>query len=124
MYLQQFKQDSTSVQLKQVVTFRDGSKTFSDVAVSKIFDIPIDVYSKKELYYTIKDVDAMHGADKDFDVFRAVEKGTTVRVTGYTADKKWFRVMFDNGEMAFIEAKYLEQGVGNDIPLWSKIYKE
>ena len=31
--------------------------------------------------------------------------------------------MFDNGEMAFIEASKLKKGIGNDIPLWSKIYK-
>ena len=66
----------------------------------------------------------MHGADKDFDIYQTIEQGTTVRITGYTADKKWFRVMFDNGEMAFIEANSLEQGIGNEIPLWSKIYKE
>lgn len=123
-YVQQLKQSAPSVQLKQTVTFNDGSKTFSDVAVAKIFDIPIDVYSKKELYYTIKPTQAMHGADKEFDVFKSVEIGETVRITGYTADKKWFRVMFDNGEMAFIEAENLQQGIGNDIPLWSKIYKE
>ncbi|MCM1323119.1 MAG: DnaJ domain-containing protein [Acetobacter sp.] len=110
--------------LKQVVTFRDGHKTFSDVAVAKIFDIPVDVYRKQELYHITKDVRAMHGPDKDFDVFKTIEQGTTVRLTGYTADKKWFRVMFDNGETAFIEADYLVQGIGNEIPVWSKIYKE
>lgn len=118
------KQNSGSAYLKQVVTFRDGRQTFSDVSVAKIFDIPVDVYSKKELYHTIKAVQAMHGADKDFDIYQTIEQGTTVRITGYTADKKWFRVMFDNGEMAFIEANSLEQGIGNEIPLWSKIYKE
>lgn len=110
--------------VKQVVVFNNGQKIYSDVAVAKIFDIPIDVYDKQKLYHTIVDTEAMHGADKSFDVYKTVEKGTTVRVTGYTADEKWLRVMFDNGEMAFIEAKKLEQGIGNDIPLWSKIYKE
>jgi len=114
--------DSSSV--KQVVVFKNGQKTFSDVAVAKIFDIPINVYDKQRLYHTIRETNAMHGADKSFDVFKVVEKGTTVRITGYTADQKWLRVMFDNGEMAFIEANDLEQGIGNEIPLWSKIYKE
>lgn len=123
-YIQLLKQNDLSVQLKQTVTFKDGSKTFSDVAVAKIFDIPVDVYSKDELYNAKQTVQARHGADKGFDIFKSVTKGTTVRVTGYTADKKWFRVMFDNGEMAFIEADDLQKGIGNDIPLWSKIYKE
>ena len=42
----------------------------------------------------------------------------------YSSDKKWSRVMFDNGEMAFIESDKLQQGIGKEIPLWSKIYKE
>jgi len=53
-----------------------------------------------------------------------VKEGTTVRITGYTVDKMWLRVMFDDGEMAFIEADKLAPGIGNEIPLWSKIYKE
>ncbi len=124
-YLNERKmQNSNSAHLKQVVTFMDGRQAFSDVSVAKIFNIPVDVYSKKELYHTTKAVQAMHGADRDFDVYKTVEQGTTVRLTGYTADKKWYRVMFDNGEMAFIEAAALAQGIGNTIPLWSKIYKE
>ena len=110
--------------VKEVVIYKNGQKAYSDVAVAKIFDIPVDVYDTQKLYHTTEKTSAMHGADKSFDVFKVVEEGTTVRVTGYTADKKWLRVMFDNGEMAFIEASKLQQGIGNEIPLWSKIYKE
>ncbi len=117
-------QNQNSVNLKQVVVFKDGQKTFSDVAVAKFFNVPVDVYDKTRLYYVTEETQAMHGADKGFDVFKTVEAGTTVRFTGYTADKKWFRVMFDSGEMAFIEADKLKQGIGKEIPLWSKIYKE
>lgn len=124
-YLRDFeKSNKEAVKIKQVVVFKNGQKMFSDVAVAKIFDIPVDVYDKQRLYHVIKETQAMHGADKGFDVYKTVEAGTTVRFTGYTADKKWFRVMFDNGEMAFIEADKLQQGIGNEIPLWSKIYKE
>ena len=76
------------------------------------------------MYYVTQKTDAKHGPDSDFDVYKTIEKGTTVRLTGQTADNKWLRVMFDNGEMAFIEASKLKQGIGNNIPLWSKIYKE
>lgn len=31
----------------QKVTFNDGGETFDDVVVSKIFDIPVDVYDEK-----------------------------------------------------------------------------
>lgn len=116
------KKNETSV--KQVVVFNNGQKMYSDVAVAKIFDIPIDVYDKQKLYHVTTDTEAMHGADKSFDVYKTIEKDTTVRITGYTADNEWLRVMFDNGEMAFIEAKKLKPGIGKEIPLWSKIYKE
>lgn len=110
--------------LKQEVLFNNGQKTFSDVSVAKIFDIPVDVYDTKRLYHVKEKTQAMYGADEEFDVFQTVEPGTTVRLTGYTADKQWFRVMFDDGEMGFIQQNKLEQGIGNEIPLWSKIYKE
>jgi hypothetical protein len=110
--------------VKKVVVFNNGQKVFSDVAVAKIFDIPVDVYDIKRLYHVTEATPAMHGADESFDVFKTVEEGTTVRITGYTVDNKWLRVMFDDGEMAFIEATKLAPGIGNDIPLWSKIYKE
>lgn len=113
-----------NISVKEVVVFRDGRKSFSDVSVAKIFDIPVDVYDKSRLYYVTQKTDAKHGPDSDFDVYKTIEKGTTVRLTGQTADNKWLRVMFDNGEMAFIEASKLKQGIGNNIPLWSKIYKE
>lgn len=113
-----------NISVKEVVVFRDGRKSFSDVSVAKIFDIPVDVYDKSRLYYVTQKTDAKHGPDSDFDVYKTIEKGTTVRLTGQTADNKWLRVMFDNGEMAFIEAGKLKQGIGNNIPLWSKIYKE
>lgn len=110
--------------VKEVVVFNNGQKMFSDVAVTRIIDLPINVNDTKRLYHTKAKVKAMHGADYSFDVYKIVEKGTTVRITGYTADQKWLRVMFDNGEMAFIEADKMEPGIGNEIPLWSKIYKE
>ena len=116
--------DKNAVKLKEVVIMQNGEKVFSDLAVARFFDIPVDVSDTKKLYHTIKEVNAMHGADREFDVLKKVAKGATVRITGYTADNSWFRVMFDNGEMGFIEARYLQQGIGNKIPLWSKIYKE
>lgn len=121
------KNDSSAFRgdnVKQVVVFNNGQRAYSDIAVAKIFDIPVDIYNKDKLYHLKETANAMHGADYNFDVFKVVEQGTTIRVIGYTADESWFKVMFDNGETAFIEASKLEQGIGKDIPLWSKIYKE
>lgn len=110
--------------IKKVVVFNDGKKVYSDVAVARIFDIPVDVYDTNQLYHVTEKTDALHGADDSFDVYKTVDEETTVRVTGHTLDEKWLRVMFDNGEMAFIKAKYLVKGIGKEIPIWSKIYKE
>jgi len=110
--------------VKKVVVFNDGKEVYSDVAVARIFDIPVDVYDTNQLYHVTEKTEALHGADESFDVYKPIDEGTTVRVTGHTLDEKWFRVMFDNGEMAFIKAKYLDKGIGKEIPIWSKIYKE
>lgn len=124
-FLKRIEQANLSkTNLKETVVFNNGEETFNDVTVAKIFDIPVDVFDKQKLYHVIETTEAMHGADTGFDVYRTIEKGTTVRITGYTVDQNWYRVMFDNGEMAFIEQKKLQQGIGNAIPLWSKIYKE
>ena len=125
LFLHKFETEKlNSANLKEEVIFRDGSRTFSDVAVAKIFDIPVDVYDKERLYHLIEDSDTKHGADDSFDLYKRVEAGTTVRITGQTVDNKWLRIMFDNGEMAFIKASKLKKGIGKEIPLWSKIYKE
>lgn len=122
LYTIEMKQKGSD-NVKEVVVFSDGRKVFSDVAVAKIFEIPVDIYDKTKLYHTTSNIEARHGADMSFDVYKMVAEGTTVRLTGHTFDNKWFRVMFDNGEMAFIKADKLEKGIGKDIPLWSKIYK-
>lgn len=121
---QYYKHTELDNGVKKVVVFRDGKKVYSDVAVAKIIEIPVDIYDTTRLYHTIAKANAFYGADDSFDVFKTVEEDTTLRVTGHTLDKAWFRVMFDDGEMAFIKAKHLEQGISKSIPLWSKIYKE
>ena len=118
------QQRKGATNLNEVVIFNNGQTSYSDVSVAKIFDIPVNIYDKKQLYHVKKDTVTRHGADEKFDVYRNIAAKTTVRVTGYTADGNWARIMFDSGVMAFIEAEYLVQGIGNDIPLWSKIYKE
>ena len=65
----------------------------------------------------------MYGPADDFDVMRRLKSGKTVRITGYTPDNIWFRVMLDEGEMGFVRQEYLRQGVGAEIPYGSKIVK-
>lgn len=105
----------------QKVTFNDGGETFDDVVVSKIFDIPVDVYDEKMLYHLTGEGKVMYGPGDKFDVMTTTEKGHTVRVTGFTPDKKWYRIMLDNGEMGFVRESELEKGRGNPMPEESKI---
>lgn len=63
-------ENKNKVNVKEVVIFKNGQKIFSDVAVAKIFDIPVDVHDKLQLYHVTDTTQAMHGADRGFDVLQ------------------------------------------------------
>ena len=102
--------------------FNTGAKTVDDVVVSKIFNIPVDTSDTKQLFHLKSSADIMYGPSEEFDVLTTGKRGQTVRVTGYSPDEEWFRVMLDNGEMGFIKKQYLKKGIGAEIPTGSKIY--
>ncbi len=104
------------------VKFNTGAKTVDDVVVSKIFNIPVDTSDTKQLFHLKSSADIMYGPSEEFDVLTTGKCGQTVRVTGYSPDEEWFRVMLDNGEMGFIKKQYLKKGIGAEIPTGSKIY--
>lgn len=104
------------------VKFNTGAKTVDDVVVSKIFNIPVDTSDTKQLFHLKSSADIMYGPSEEFDVLATGKRGQTVRVTGYSPDEEWFRVMLDNGEMGFIKKQYLKKGIGAEIPTGSKIY--
>lgn len=104
------------------VKFNTGAKTVDDVVVSKIFNIPVDTSDTKQLFHLKSSADIMYGPSEEFDVLTTGKRGQTVRVTGYSPDEEWFRVMLDNGEMGFIKKQYLKKGIGAEIPTGSKIY--
>ena len=122
--LQKYVRKENEITYFQKVQFNDGGETFDDVVVSKIFDIPVDVYDDKMLYHMRADENVMYGPGKKFDVMAQAVKGQTVRLTGFTPDKSWYRVMLDNGEMGFVEKSSVERGVGNPVPDGSKIIPE
>ncbi len=122
--LQKYMVKQNEITYFQKVTFSDGGETFDDVVVSKIFDIPIDLYDEKMLYHLNRESKVMYGPGDKFDVMATLEEGHTVRVTGFTPDKKWYRIMLDNGEMGFVKKSALEAGRGNPIPEESKIIPE
>lgn len=104
------------------VKFNTGAKTVDDVVVSKIFNIPVDTSDKTKLYHLKSKAEIMYGPSDEFDVLTIGRRGQTVRLTGYSPDEEWFRVMLDNGEMGFIKKQHLKKGIGAEIPAGSKIY--
>lgn len=107
----------------QEVRFRDGGSTVDDLAVSKVVAIPVDIEDMSKLYHVKEDIKVMYGPDKNFDVLKELPAKTTVRLTGYTPDERWVRIMIDNGEMGFVPYDAIRKGIGRDIPEDSKIYQ-
>lgn len=122
--LQKYVRKENEITYFQKVQFNDGGETFDDIVVSKIFDIPVDVYDDKMLYHMKDNEDVMYGPGKQFDVMAQAVKGQTVRLTGFTPDKSWYRIMLDSGEMGFVKKSALERGAGNPVPDGSKIVPE
>ncbi len=101
-----------------------GQESFDDVVVAKIIDIRTDSNSRNMLYH-VKDrlqAKVMYGPSDHFDILTRLESGTTVRVTGISPDKTWFRITLDNGDMGFVHANVLEEGMGIPVPPGSQVY--
>ena len=106
----------------QEVRFRGGGQTVDDMVVSKVVSVPYDTDNFENLYHLNKDSHIMYGPDDNFDVLAELPARTTVRLTGYTPDEQWARIMIDNGEMGFIPYKNINKGIDKEIPEDSKIY--
>ena len=106
----------------QEVDFAGRGSSVDDVVVGKILNIPVDSSDVSKLYHVKTDDVLMHGPSDDFDVMKKISAQTTVRLTGYSPDNIWARVMIDNGEMGFIRLEKLQKGIGKPVPEFSKVY--
>ena len=104
----------------QEVRFYSGN-TVDDMVLSKVFNIPVDLTDDNMLFHIKSSINIMHGPDDNFDVLVKADKNQTVRVTGYTPDEMWYRVMVDDGNMGYVKRQHLKKGIGNPIPEKSKI---
>ena len=119
----QYRQKQNEITYFQKVRYNNGGEFTDDIVVSKVFSVPVNPYSPEMLYHLKNADDIMYGPADKFDVMKRLAKGHTVRVTGFTPDKAWYRVMIDNGDMGFIRAEKLKKGLGNPVPENSKVYQ-
>ncbi len=112
---------SSEITYFQTVEFNNGERTFDDVVISKIVSIPVNYSDDNKLYHTTSTVDVKYGPADEFDILVRLNVGHTVRITGYTPDNRWYRIMIDSGDMGFVRSEMLKKGINSPIPHNSKI---
>ena len=121
--LMQYFRNKKAIDYYQEVNFGRRGRSVDDVVVGKVLTIPVDRTDIKQLYHLRADAQIMYGPSDEFDIFKPVKSGTTVRLTGVTPDKIWARIMIDSGEMGFVKMQILQRGMGNPVPDFSKVYE-
>ncbi len=119
--LLKYMQKNNEITYFQKVKLNNGNEFVDDVVVSKIFSIPVNINDSSKLYHIKENTNIMYGPSEQFDVVSTAKTGQTVRITGFTADKKWYRIMLDSGEMGFVYKQFLQAGIGTPPPYGSKI---
>lgn len=106
------------------IKFSDGSKIADDQVETHVMQVDVDYKDETYLYHLKGEANIYYGPDRKYDLLKKGEDKQTVRVLGYTVDKRWFKVMIDDGNTGFVHKTDLEKGIGNPIPSRSKIYKK
>ena len=96
-------------------------QSVDDVVVGRVVSIPVDKSDNSKLYHMTEESKVMYGPSDNFDIIKVIPEKTTVRLTGYTPDNVWARVMIDNGESGFVYYDTIKQGIGKEIPFGSSI---
>ena len=122
--LWKYMQKNNEITFFQKVKLNNGKEIMDDVVVSKIFSIPVNLNDNSKLYHLKEETNIMYGPSERFDVISKGKANQTVRLTGLTADKKWYRIMIDSGEMGFVSKQFLQFGVGTPPPYGSKIVSQ
>lgn len=118
------KSSDTIKSYYSTIKFSDGSKIASDQAEIHVLKVDVDYKDDTYLYHLDGAANIYYGPDRKYDLLKQGENGQTVRVLGYTVDKRWFKIMIDDGNTGFVHQKDLKKGIGNPIPSRSKIYKK
>lgn len=95
----------------------------SDTIVSKIIRTDSSPNSTKDLKYFVRPCIIYHGPDERYSQMANAKEKQTIRVSGYTSNQQWYQIVIDNGEMGYARASCFQDGIGNPVPLGSKVYK-
>ena len=106
------------------IKFSDGSKIADDQSETHVIQVDVDYKDDTYLYHLKGEANVYYGPDRKYDLLKKGVDGQTVRVLGYTADGRWFKVMIDDGNTGFVHKSDLDKGIGNPVPSRSKIYKK
>ena len=120
-FAESFYKQKKNLNYYQKVKF-GKQETYDDQIVSKIVNISVDLKDMSRLVHVAEDVNVMYGPSDKFDVMRKLEARHTVRLTGYSPDEVWSRIMLDDGQMGFVRSRVLKRGIGREIPPQSKIF--
>lgn len=115
---------SKEISYYQEVNTGYRSQTVDDVVVGKIHSIPVNKSDLSRLYHLQRETVVMYGPSDEFDVLKKLPADTTVRLTGYSPDNVWARILIDNGEMGFVRMNVLIKGIGKEVPFGSAVYEK
>ena len=104
--------------------FSNGALMPYDMIDSKILKVDSDIESKENLYHFRRPCPIYYGPDGRYDKMTGGAENQTVRVVGWTADKKWYKIRIDNGETGFVHYSHVKEGMGKPVPPRSKVYRE
>lgn len=100
-----------------------GRLVATDMVENKIIKEDSDPFSKDYLIHLTEDCIIYNGPDSRYSPLIEGKAKQTLRITGYTPDRKWYQVIIDNGEKGFIEKNKTGKGEGSPVPLGSHVYK-
>lgn len=95
----------------------------SDMVENHIMKLDTSDTDVSALAHFTQDCTIYHGPDTRYSPLANVVKGQTVRITGHTYNKAWYRIITDNGETGYVHKSNLTKGIGNPVPQGSKVYK-
>ena len=116
--------DSNNKSYYSTIKFSDGSKIADDQTETHVMQVDVDYADDKYLYHLTEETNIYYGPDNKYDLLKKGADGQTVRVLGYTVDKRWVKIMIDDGNTGFVDSKKIKKGIKKPIPSRSKIYKK